>query len=130
MESLCGLQSGPESLRYDQCLPPDWNLVELRVALGAQQHPYRFVICGSAAALAQAQAEPDCLGALPCGTDIAFASLTDLPDDGFYVLYPGLQVGVQTGLQTGLQTGAQPGSASSSTPQSAALRDTAGSAGA
>ena len=55
--------------------------VELRAALGDRLG--RFVICSSADALAQAKAEPDCLGLLPCATDIATACLLD---SGFYVV--------------------------------------------
>ena len=84
VESLCGLQTGPESLRFDPCLPPGWDRVELRVAHGAQhEHQHRFVICGSAAAAAQAEAEPGCLGPLPCATAIP---LSGLLETGFYVL--------------------------------------------
>jgi len=87
VESLCGLQMGPESLRFDPCLPPGWDRVEVRVAFGVlQPHQHRFVICTSAAALAQAEADADCLGPLPCGTAIPISGLAKPMNNGFYVL--------------------------------------------
>ena len=72
--------------------------------------PHRFVICNTAAARAQAETEPDCLGPLPCSTAIPLAGLLD---NGFYVLH----MAVQTA------------SVSASIQQSA-LHQAAGSAGA
>ena len=99
VESLCGLQIGPESLRFDPCLPPGWDRVELRVVLGGRH--CRFVICSSAAVLASAESEADCLGRLPCATALATSSLLD---GGFYVLNATVQTALPgTGPAAALQ---------------------------
>ncbi len=81
VESLCGLQQKPDSVRFEPCLPPHWPQVELHLVHNGQS--YRFVVCATAAALAHAEAAPDCLGPLPRGTDIALASLSS---GGCYVI--------------------------------------------
>ena len=81
VESLCGLQLGPDSVRFEPCLPPHWAQAELQVWRNGAN--YRFVVCATDAALARAQAAPGCLGPLPCGTTIA---LTTLSPNGCYVI--------------------------------------------
>ena len=81
VESLCGLDIGPDSLRFDPCLPPHWDRVELRILHAGQR--LRFVLCATEDALARAEAEADCLGPLPCGKSIALSSLQA---DGCYVV--------------------------------------------
>ena len=81
VESLCGLQLGPSSVRFEPCLPQHWEQAELQVLHHGQS--YRFIVCASSAALARAESAPAFRGRLPCGTDIPFA---DLVQDGSYLI--------------------------------------------